>query len=270
MPITDNNGVLIYSKKEADHNSDDPVHGEQLRHAWWSIRRGKPSSSEFPSIITPSGIKPKWTCTTASGSETCGIKHTRLDIAEKCCAGKNRKSPEFFSPAECPMELAEGSESYVNRLIGDSFSLEYPVKEEFDNFHTRRGRRIEPLARRWIEFELNIEAKEVGIMVSQCGRFVSSPDSTEGDDGLQEIKSPAAHTQVEYLRAGTVPDEYLMQVHGQLVVSKRKYVRFVSFHPGLPSLNIVVTPNEITDKLAAALELFWERYQAELSRIRAM
>ena len=46
-----------------------------------------------------------------------------------------------------------------------------------------------------------------------------------------------------YLAGGVVPREYRLQVQGQLWVTGRKWVDFMSFHPDLPPFVIRVEPD---------------------------
>jgi hypothetical protein len=93
--------------------------------------------------------------------------------------------------------------------------------------------------------------------VDQCG-FVTngkwgftlgcSPDGLVGDDGLIEVKSRCQKYQVqtmcEYLEAGMIPEEFVLQVQGLLLVTERKWCDFVSYCGGLPMLTIRVLPDE--------------------------
>lgn len=62
----------------------------------------------------------------------------------------------------------------------------------------------------------------------------ASPDGLVGDDGLIEIKCPAPHTHVRYLksiRKGEVPDDYKPQMLLQLVVTGRQWCDFITYDP---------------------------------------
>jgi hypothetical protein len=83
--------------------------------------------------------------------------------------------------------------------------------------------------------------------VETCG-FVSnskwgftlgcSPDGLVGDDGLIECKSRGQKFQVqtlcEYFENGTTPDDFLLQVQGQLLITEREWCDLVSYSGGLP------------------------------------
>jgi hypothetical protein len=92
----------------------------------------------------------------------------------------------------------------------------------------------------------NLYSKKVA-PVKQCG-FVTndkwgftlgySPDGLVGADGLIECKSRRQKYQIqtiaEHLPAGTIPDEYVLQVQTGLLVTERQWVDLVSYSGGLP------------------------------------
>jgi predicted phage-related endonuclease len=99
--------------------------------------------------------------------------------------------------------------------------------------------------------------------VDQCG-FVTnskwgftlgcSPDGLVGGDGLIECKSRCQKYQVqtlcEYLETGAIPEEFVLQVQGLLLVTERKWCDFISYCGGLPMLTVRVEPDE---KVQAAI-----------------
>jgi predicted phage-related endonuclease len=71
-----------------------------------------------------------------------------------------------------------------------------------------------------------------------------SPDGLVGDDGLIEVKSRCQKYQVETIVDGKMPDEYLLQVQGELLVTERKWCDFISYCGGLPMVTMRVFPDE--------------------------
>ncbi len=130
------------------------------------------------------------------------------------------------------------------------------------------GIALEPQARRWYEFSQNVKVEQCGICITDDGRFGASPDALCGEDGALELKCPTAKTQVKYLLDGVLPAEYRAQVHGELIVTGRAWVDFVSYCPGLDPFMTRVTRDEFTAALEKCLESFWTAYQAALSKIR--
>ena len=119
--------------------------------------------------------------------------------------------------------------------------------------------------------------------VQECGFITNdewgftlgySPDGLIGEDGLLECKSRRQKYQIqtitEHVPVGTIPEEYVLQVQTGLLVTKRKWIDFVSYSGGLPMVVIRVYPNaeiqeaiikaaknaeeQIADKMATYLE----------------
>lgn len=90
--------------------------------------------------------------------------------------------------------------------------------------------------------------EQVGFVTNDKWGFAIgySPDGLVGDDGLIECKSRRQKYQiqtiVEHIPAGTIPDEYVMQVQTGLLVTERKWCDFVSYCGGLPMAVIRVYP----------------------------
>lgn len=166
-------------------------------------------------------------------------------------------------------EFAAAARSYAIQLIADQFDGNYGPQSEFQTQAMKDGHRMEPEARNYYEFHRDCELTPVGGVISDCGRFWSTPDSLVGSDGCLEIKNPTARVQVGYLLDGGLPAEYLPQTHGQLIVTGRQWVDFLSYSPGLPKLLVRVTPDAFTEKLRGYLDQFWTLYQELLERIRA-
>lgn len=166
-------------------------------------------------------------------------------------------------------EPSKGFGKYINDLIADRVNPEAPFFTNRSG-HTqamRNGIDFEPDARRFYSAERDVDVKQVGFCLSDDGRFGCSPDGVVGESGILELKCPEAPTQVGYLRGGTLPDAYRAQVHGQLIVTERKWVDFLSYCPSLDPLLIRVEPDEYTEKLRLALEAFYDEYNEASLRV---
>jgi YqaJ-like viral recombinase domain len=131
------------------------------------------------------------------------------------------------------------------------------------------GIQMEPEARNWYEMQYDMDVKQVGICLSDDGRFGASPDALigVGNEGCLELKCPMMKTQVRYLLDGVLPDEYKVQVHGELLVTGCKWADFVSYCPGLPTFSIRVYPDDFTKKLAECLEKFYDNFLVAKAKI---
>lgn len=173
-----------------------------------------------------------------------------------------------FSCIITPKERKYSAQSvpYIHRLIADRFDQTYGHPDEYASKAMINGAVMEPETRRFYEFERGVDVQQVGFCLGDDGRFGCSPDSLVADDGLLEIKRPLAHTQVKYLLTGGVPPEYVAQCHGELIVTERKWIDFLSYAPGLPHLLVRVEWDDYTDALKKAMEQFWTNYQNTLAK----
>jgi len=90
-----------------------------------------------------------------------------------------------------------------------------------------------------------VEVRQVGFCLSDCGRYGCSPDGLVGEDGLVELKNPSGKVAVEYLIGNKLPTAYFQQVQGQLLVTGRKWCDFASYYPGLPTFIIRVERDKV-------------------------
>jgi hypothetical protein len=133
------------------------------------------------------------------------------------------------------------------------------------------------------EIEARIRYAEHFATVTECG-FVTnddhgfvigySPDGLVDDDGLIECKSRRQKFQVETILSDAVPEEYMLQIQTGLLVTRRKWLDFVSYCAGLPMFIKRVFPDARYQEaiIAAAtdferrLQIAQEKYAAWLDR----
>lgn len=80
-----------------------------------------------------------------------------------------------------------------------------------------------------------------GVLVRPIG-FVShnelmagcSPDGLIGEDGLLSIKSPTPAIHWEYLRTGTVPRDYMLQIVHEFWITGRRWCDWMSYSSDFP------------------------------------
>jgi len=102
-----------------------------------------------------------------------------------------------------------------------------------------------------------------------------SPDSLVGDDGLTECKSRAQKHQIrtltEYVPAGKIDPDFMIQVQTGLLVSERKWCDLISYCGGLPMATVRVYPDEaIQTAIIAAAKSVEERLAAALAKYEAV
>lgn len=158
---------------------------------------------------------------------------------------------------------------YIDELLSEKYSDQYQLNDSYVSKDMQNGIDCEPAARAWYAFENDVEVREVGFCLSDCGRYGCSPDGLIGDEGMIEIKCPKLETHIRYLREGGLPNDYKCQVHGSLIVTGLKWCDFISYSPSdeLDHLVVRVTPNEFTDALREELEKFLGKYETAKQKI---
>lgn len=161
-------------------------------------------------------------------------------------------------------KYSESAAPLISELIDDL--IRPGVQNRFlGDEDTARGHRLEPEARQFYQFERDCVVRQVGFVLSDCGRFGCSPDALT-DEGGAEIKAPDGPKHVQWLLSGGLPDEHKAQVHGSLIITGCPWWDFVSYCPGYDPIIVRVVPDEFTEKLRVHLERFHKEYTAALSR----
>lgn len=116
--------------------------------------------------------------------------------------------------------------------------------ETYQNAAMLRGVELEPEARDWYSFARDVAVREFGFIVHPEHDFIGiSPDGLVGDDGLIEIKCPGHRAHMDVVAQRKVPSQYRWQVQGQLWVTGRRWLDFVSYHPDHEGVIVRVEPN---------------------------
>lgn len=130
------------------------------------------------------------------------------------------------------------------------------------------GTILEEEARPFVALETGLDIQPVGLITSDDGKIGCSPDGIVGELGGVEIKCPRPETHIKYLLNGKVPNDYLAQVYGGLLVTERPWWKFASYSRHLPPLILhVEADEEIQDKLQEALDSFLSKLDAEFKRL---
>jgi len=149
---------------------------------------------------------------------------------------------------------------YMLTLIGEV--LTGKQVEVYSNAHMERGHTMEDEARSLYAMVTDCDPKRVGFM--RRGDAGASPDSLVGDDGLLEIKTKLPHLQLECILSDCVPAEHTAQIQGQLWISGRRWVDFVSYWPGLP---LFVKRVKRDEAYIARLKVEVHQFNAEMIEI---
>ena len=159
-------------------------------------------------------------------------------------------------------------EAYLNRLVAERL-INAPI-DTYQSQAMLNGIEREAEARGWYEFIHEVEVEQIGVVYQdKKKKYLCSPDGLIARQKGLEIKCPEAHTQVSYLRAGTLPAQYFVQVHTSIFICGFDEWDFFSYFPGLPIFEITIKRNkEFCAKLKVALDEFCDELDQLTERLR--
>lgn len=101
-----------------------------------------------------------------------------------------------------------------------------------------------------------------------------SPDGLVGAEGIIECKSRRQKFQVEticnYYAEGTIPEDFVLQVQAELLVTGRKWCDLISYSGGLPMVTMRVWPDDkVQDAIIEAAAKFEARINEVVADYRA-
>lgn len=162
-------------------------------------------------------------------------------------------------------KISKQRTKYLNQLAGELVAGK--SEETYQNATMLRGKEMEAEARQLYELITGQEVVQVGFCLAEG--FGCSPDGLVAKEGLLEVKCPIVATQVGYLLDNKIPVEYFQQIQGQLLVTGREWVDFLSYYPGLKPLFIRVNRDEkFIALLQAELKVFCEELKEVVKKIK--
>lgn len=162
------------------------------------------------------------------------------------------------------------AESYINQLIAELMTGETTYVHTTEAM--LRGTEQEPMAREFYQLASGNTVNETGFCLHDSAQCGVSPDGLiEGGEGGLEIKVPAPHTHIGYLREGKLPTKYKQQVMGCMWITDRQWWDFVSYHESMPALIVRVERDDdyialLADEVLRAVDTI----QSEVNRLRKM
>lgn len=164
-------------------------------------------------------------------------------------------------------EPSKQAEKYMYQLAGERISGR--VEEMPKTAAMQRGNDIEAEARNFYELVTGNSVEQTGFCLSDCGSWGASPDGLINEDGGLEVKVPLISTHIEYLLNGKVPTEYYPQVQGNMFVTGRKWLDFMSYASGVRPLIVRMNRDEeFISKLWAALIYFNENLNSLVTKLK--
>lgn len=137
-------------------------------------------------------------------------------------------------------KLSDGAITYVYESVAESLTG-IRAKEEFTSKFTEWGIENEPIAKKVYETVFNVTVTDTG-HIPYGEHAGGSPDGLVGEDGLIEIKCPYTITShlEHYLKELSKKPEYYWQCLMYMLITKRQWIDFVSWHPSYePKLQLV-------------------------------
>lgn len=158
----------------------------------------------------------------------------------------------------------------VERLTGSCV-------ETYTNFAMQRGVELEQEGLDAYSFEFGVAVEPAAYLVHpKIPRVGCSPDGLIGDDGMVELKCPAAMGKhLDALRTGAHAKEYRWQAQHQLFVSGREWVDMVSYDPRFPdglqlAIKRVFKNAEDQEELAAEISKADAEIEQIVTELRAL
>jgi hypothetical protein len=156
-------------------------------------------------------------------------------------------------------------QKYLYQLAGETITG--IPEESYQNMAMQRGKEMEAEARKLYELITGQEVTQVGFCLADG--YGCSPDGLVGNDGLLDIKCPTLAVHVGYLLENKFQIDYFQQVQGQLLVTKRKWVDFMSYFPGIKPFIIRVNRDEkFISALKNELYIFCSELKPIVAKIR--
>ena len=159
-------------------------------------------------------------------------------------------------------EPSKQREKYLYRLAGERITK--TSEETYQNEAMLRGKEREDEARKYYTFTRKIKVTQVGFCLQEKPGYGCSPDGICGKPGILEVKCPLISTHVKYLLENKLPIEYFVQTQGQLLVTEKDWLDFVSYFPNLRPLIIRVKPDK---SFQYKLKKELEKFCADLDRL---
>ncbi len=135
-------------------------------------------------------------------------------------------------------DFTDAAETYAQLLAIERIAQE-PLDSVFETFAMRRGRELEPVARRLYEEYTGEMITEAGLVLTDDGRFGYSTDGrVKGQKGRIEIKCPTAAEKVAgvWLNPEPVIAEFIDQIDGGIWIECLDWIDLVVYTPWLASV----------------------------------
>lgn len=168
-------------------------------------------------------------------------------------------------------KLSKAADKYAAELLAERICTTLP--ERVESYVTRAmeyGNTTEEEARRYYTVREMTAVQNGGFCEADDRLTGASPDGLVGEDGCLEIKclSPAVH--IQHMIEDDAPSEFLVQCHGHLLVTGRKWCDLLLYCIDLRPIKYRVVPNEFTELLREAVGQFHSRVDFMLAKVNGI
>jgi hypothetical protein len=147
-------------------------------------------------------------------------------------AGKITSSKLGCIMANLGKAFGEPAKKYAVNIAVEQLTGRVISSDGYQNEHMKRGHEQEPIARGLYEMEYFCDVANGGFF--QSGDMGCSPDGLVGSDGMIEIKSVIPSVHYKNIKRGKCDPAYFWQCIGNMVVSGRDWLDFVSYCSEFP------------------------------------
>jgi putative phage-type endonuclease len=152
-------------------------------------------------------------------------------------------------------------QNLINAVVFERIAGETP--DQFESEWMKRGIALEEEARQAYEASTFHAVEKIGF-VEYSEWIGASPDGFLEKNGIVEIKCPKFSTLIDYHLTKNIPQDYMIQMQGNLMCAGREWADFFVYHPKFPPVLKRVLRDEnliakIQDRLNEAILLAKKR-----------
>lgn len=212
---------------------------EQGKPEWYAARRGLVTASVVSGLLTVRRLGaidydcPK--CHALAGEPCLSVRGSEPTPIKTMHQERTNHASQYVDESPLIVEPASGKEVTNLTALLAAERISGHTEDPFTTNDMLRGKLSEPLAVEAYAKHKGVKVETVGLMVlEQDGwRLGYSPDGLVGEDGLVEVKSPRQKTHLLTVLGGKVPVDHMAQHQSALLVSRRKWIDFISYNGGM-------------------------------------